>query len=197
MQNQWGHAGQLNNPKKVSGLMKIQKSIQLLLLIVAIGLFFSEAVGQVVETSSGKVEFIGLKKWTPKAIQEKLGYSSSDQLHYCAAELKKIGFPESSVMAYREDGKRYTVITVVEPQRVGQIQYRPKPLSSLRTPDEWRDLIQLVEEKKHLNGLLNYGSTLKQGVSTINPEIPAEPWCKLLQQRRSNKDYLVCIGTES
>jgi hypothetical protein len=176
------------------GLMKIEK-IRFLFLTVVIGLTAPNSPGQqVIETSTGKVEFIGLEKWTPKIIQEKLGYSSPDQLHYCVVELKKIGFPESSVVVYRQqDGKKYTVITVVEPESAGQVRYRLKPSGSLSIPDEWKELVQLVEEKKHINGLLDYGSTLGQRSKINDPENSVEPLWKLLKQRRSIKDYRIAL----
>ena len=56
------------------------------------------ALAQVVETSNGKVEFIGLEKWTPATIQEKLGYASPDKFHFCAADLKeRLKFADASV----------------------------------------------------------------------------------------------------
>ena len=66
----------------------------LLSLLIIIG-FSSVGQSQVVETSKGKVEFIGLEQWTPQMIQAKLGYSSTEALHLCAADLRKIlGFPD-------------------------------------------------------------------------------------------------------
>lgn len=167
--------------------------IRFLILLIVIVSFASTIQSQVVETSSGTVEFIGLEQWTPKIIQEKLGYNSSDQLHHCAASLKKIGFPDSVVMLYPEGDKTYTVITVVEPQYAEQVQYRSKPSASVAIADEWQNLMQIVEEKKFINGLLNYGSALGKKAITTDPQIKAEAWWKLLQERRSKKDYTLAL----
>lgn len=59
-----------------------------LILVILLWIFTcSQAAAHVVETSKGKVEFIGLEKWTAEMIQEKLGYKSVDNFHFCAADL--------------------------------------------------------------------------------------------------------------
>jgi hypothetical protein len=165
----------------------------LLLLLITLGV---NAVGhsQVIETSKGKVEFIGLELWSPQKIQEKLGYSSTDGLHFCAAELKKtLGFPDAAVNVSLEEGRLYTVITVVEPQYTERVQYRPEPSTSLATPDEWRDLLPLAEQRKFINNLLDYGQSLKGAVKVQKPYLRDsdldKSWWPLLQQRRSERDY--------
>lgn len=163
----------------------------LLLLLIVVGCG-SVGRSQVVETSKGEVEFIGLEQWTPAMIQAKLGYSSTDALHYCAAELKKrLGFPDSVVAVYPEDGKLYTVITVVEPQEAGRVQYRPEPSTAIPTPDGWRNLLAIVEQKKFINSVLDYGQSLKGAARVERPPVQDsdKAWWHLLQQRRSEKDY--------
>jgi hypothetical protein len=154
------------------------------------------ALAQVVVTSNGKVEFIGLEKWSPRMIQEKLGYDSTDNFHFCAADLKaKLKFPDASVVADREDGKKYTIITVVEPDRAQAIRYKPAPTGSVPVPDQWRDLTQLIAQKRVLNGLLDYGSTLKNAIDIDKPLISGEEtaWWKLLHQRNSREDFHLAI----
>jgi hypothetical protein len=166
----------------------------LIILILVLGT--ANALSQVVGTSNGKVEFIGLEKWHPKMIQEKLGYDSPDSFHFCAADLKdKLKFADASVVVDREDGKKYTIITVVEPDRAQAIRYQHSPTGSVPVPDQWRDLIQLVEQKRVLNGLLDYGSTLKNAINIDKPLISGEEttWWKLLQQRKSKEDFQVAI----
>lgn len=165
----------------------------LLLLLITMGL---SPVGQsqVIETSKGKVEFIGLEQWTPQMIQARLGHNSTDALHFCAADLrKKLGFPDSVVDVSREADKLYTVIAVVEPQYSNHVQYRPEPLMSMPTPDEWRDLLPVVEEKTVLNNLLDYGQSIKGAIKVEKPYLPAsyldKTWWPLLRQHRSEKDY--------
>ena len=85
--------------------LRVMKTRLLLLLLLTVG-FSSVSHSQVIETSRGKVEFIGLEQWTPQMIQTKLGHSSTDALHFCAADLrKKLGFADSVVDVSREEGK--------------------------------------------------------------------------------------------
>jgi hypothetical protein len=127
-------------------------------------------------------------------IQAKLGHNSTDALHLCAADLRqKLGFADSVVDMSREEGKLYTIIAVVEPQYANHVQYRPEPLTSMPTPDEWRELLPVVEEKKVLNNLLEYGQSLKGAIKVEKPYLQDsdldKTWWPLLQQRRSEKDY--------
>ncbi|HYP01339.1 MAG TPA: hypothetical protein VER76_14205 [Pyrinomonadaceae bacterium] len=176
----------------------------LLLLLVTIG-FSSAAQSQVIETSRGKVEFIGLEQWTPGMIQTKLGHSSNDALHFCAADLrKKLGFADSVVDVSLEDGKLYTIIAVVEPQYADHVRYRPEPSSSSPAPLEWRDLLPVVEQNRALNNLLDYGQTLKGAIKVEKPYLQDsdldKTWWPLLGQRRSERDYrqaLARLGGDS
>jgi hypothetical protein len=168
--------------------------IRLLLLLFVAACFSSAARSQVVETSRGKVEFIGLEQWTPQTIQAKLGHSSTDALHFCAADLrKKLGFPDSVVDVSPEEGKLYTIIAVVEPQYAARVQYRPEPLKSMPTPGEWRKLLPLIEQQKVINNLLDYGQTLKGASKVEKPFLQDsdldKTWWPLLKERRSEKDY--------
>jgi hypothetical protein len=119
------------------------------------------ACAQVVQTPSGSVEFLGLEKWTPREIQERLGYTSSDKLHYCAIDLKKLGFPEVSVVGYSDHGHRNTVVTVVEPEHAAEIVYRTAPSEHIPMPPEWNDVGKIAEGQEFLlGGILDYGRGL-------------------------------------
>src|SRR5215467_3650820 len=95
--------------------MRVARTAALLITAMVAGT--TSARGQVVHTSKGAVEFFGLERWTPEEIQKKLGYKSPDQMHYCAADLKKLGFADVSVVGSSENGRRLTFVTVIEPQR--------------------------------------------------------------------------------
>src|SRR5437879_11392896 len=125
------------------------------------GLVSSTACAQVVRTSTGSVEFLGLEKWTPVEIQERLGYASSDQLHYCSADLKKLGFPEVAVVGYSEHGHRNAVVTVVEPDRAAEVVYKSQPLQHVSLPADWENLKKFVKEPGFLQGgILDYSRNL-------------------------------------
>jgi hypothetical protein len=119
------------------------------------------ARAQVVRTSLGSVEFLGLEKWTPAQIQERLGYTSPDQLHYCAADLKKLGFPEASVFGYSEHGRRITVVTVIEPQRAAELIYKARPSAHIPLATQWQKLTNIAKNPTFLEGgILDYSRNL-------------------------------------
>jgi hypothetical protein len=118
-------------------------------------------VGQVIATEKGTVEFLGLETWSPERIQQRLGYTSPERLHYCAADLKGLGFPEAVVVGYTEEGRRYTVVTVVEPQRASEIVYKSHPNGNFPLPENWRTLEGVTKESDFLSGgILDYSRTL-------------------------------------
>lgn len=134
-----------------------------------IGIATPMACGQVVHTSTGSVEFLGLENWTPAEIQQRLGYSSSDRLHYCAADLKKLGFPEVSVIGYSDHEGRHTVVTVVEPQHSAEIAYKASPTRHLSLSPEFAKLKTITKQPGFLEGgILDYGRTL-EGALTKRP----------------------------
>jgi hypothetical protein len=171
--------------------------IKTLLFIIS---FFavSSVSAQRVETSKGKVEFIGLEKWTPALIQEKLGYESTDSFHFCAADLKsKLKFADASVTLDRWNGKSYTIITVVEPEYKHLVNYRPTPTGTIEIPASWQTLTKLIEEKMILNEILDYGSTLKNAVKNEKPvlENADTSWWKFLRERRNKEDFQIALKT--
>jgi hypothetical protein len=148
------------------------------------------ASAQVVRTSAGSVEFLGLEKWTPAEIQQRLGYASPDQLHYCAADLKKLGFPEVAVFGYAEHGHRNYVVTVVEPDRAADVVYKPQPSQHVSLSADWKNLKMLAKEPGFLQGgILDYGRTLP-GTHADSPWLadgtPQTWWPKLRGFRKEN-----------
>jgi hypothetical protein len=86
---------------------------------------------------------------------------SPDKLHYCAIDLKKLGFPEASVVGYSDHGHRNTIVTVVEPERAAEIRYKPQPSAHISPPTEWNDLSKIAEGPDFLGGgILDYGRGL-------------------------------------
>jgi hypothetical protein len=178
--------------------------MSLLVLLLALGAFAPTARAQVIETARGRVEFIGLKSWTPEMIYTKLGYDSLDKMHHCAALLKdKLGFADASVNNYVTtladlgDGEKlYTVITVVEPGDAGQVQYKPKPTKSIATPAEWGSFSQAIARQnisKVGYELQFYAGTFKNAIqldaASAPPPKQTPGWWGLLQQLRGKRDY--------
>jgi hypothetical protein len=139
----------------------------------------------------GAVEFIGLENFTPEAIQQKLGYTSIDQMHFCAQDLKAAGFPEVSVFAFRENGKRYTVITLLEPTRARDVKYVPAPLETAESFEYWSDLGSTVRDHQLLSGpVLDYGRTLPLASQSQNwlSDGTDQAWWKIARRYNSPKD---------
>jgi hypothetical protein len=88
--------------------------------------------------SAQGVEFIGLEETNRQTVEDKLDRLPDGRIHYCAADLKKAGFADASVNIYvARDRTLFTVVTVVEGKRSGEIQYRPAAVSDLPNPEVW------------------------------------------------------------
>jgi len=165
-------------------------------IILCTLLFNLSLLAQVIETSKGKIEFIGLEKWTPQLIQEKLGYDSPDQLHFCATALKqKLGFPDVSVFTHFEGNSRYKVITVVEPQYSNRVRFKSRPAGSVSVPSSWEELITVAEKdygQEVAYGLLGYGKR-QQKSTDVDKQKDAPAWWQLLDQRRTQDDYKLAL----
>lgn len=139
----------------------------------------------------GSVEFIGLESFTPETIQQKLGYTSIDQMHFCAQDLKAAGFPEVSVFTYRENGKRYTVVTLLEPARAQDVKYLPAPRETMQSFRYWSALETTARDPQLLSGpVLDYGRTLP-GASQAQPCLSdgfEHSWWKIARRYNSAKD---------
>jgi len=84
------------------------------------------------------VEFIGLEETTQKWAEEHLDRLPDGRIHYCAADLKKAGYADASVVIYIGDDKKlFTVVTVVEGKRAAEVIQRARPDRDLTRPAEW------------------------------------------------------------
>jgi hypothetical protein len=156
------------------------------------GFIALKAGGQVVETSSGSVEFLGFEKWTPTEIQKRLGYTSADKLHYCAADLKKLGFPEVSVIGYSDHGRRNTIVTVVEPEHAAEVVYKPRPSDHISVPQDWNDVTKIAGGQEFLQGgILDYGRGLPGalGDSPWLSDGTPQAWWPALRRLRAETDF--------
>lgn len=176
-------------------MMRARKSLLAVCCCLA-GLSSLNANAQVVPTSAGSVEFLGLEKWTPQEIERRLGYKSSDQLHYCAIDLKRLGFPEAAVIGYHENGRRVTIITVIEPQRAGEIVYKPSPAQHISLPKQWTNLYRAAGEPHFLEGgILDYGRILPNAL-TDRPWLSdgtRQTWWPAAQALQKGDDFTLAL----
>lgn len=178
------------------------------ILLFSIGLSFSGLLsGQVIETEQGRVEFLGLERWTVDALMDSMHhYSPSTSLHACAAVLKqKLGFAEAAVMHYHTTEGRYTVITVVESHRHEGVQYLEQPSGTILPNTAWTAGIRLTHHPQEFSlGLQSYEAVLagkRDSMYTaldqftgwgVQPDTIAALWAFLQQhQQRRNR----CTGS--
>jgi hypothetical protein len=84
------------------------------------------------------VEFIGLEDTTQKWAEDHLDRLPDGRIHYCAADLKKAGYADASVVVYiGDDRKMFTVVTVVEAKRAAEVRQRALPSREVPRPAEW------------------------------------------------------------
>src|SRR5690349_2380343 len=84
------------------------------------------------------VEFIGLEDTTQKWAEDRLDRLPDGRIHYCAADLKKAGYADASVVMYIGDDKNlFTVVTVVEAPRATEVRQRAQPDGDIARPDQW------------------------------------------------------------
>lgn len=104
------------------------------------------ATGQVVDTTAGKVEFIGLETTTPEqAMQPLVDAAKGGRPHLCAASFLKAGFAEASVRMMEPGGPVLWVVKLLEPAHKDRVQRRPTATGSGVQPSHWRDLRRHVE----------------------------------------------------
>jgi len=156
----------------------------------------STALAQVVETPRGRMEFVGLRNWDVPAIEQRLQYDSRERLFSNVLHdlTRKLGFAGALCTVYRENGRPYKVITVLEPEEVSRVHYLPEPAVSLPTPVLWIDLLKVAQERKFLNAILDYGSTLKGAITgeTLMSDVDKK-WFALLQERRTEEDFSLAL----
>ena len=169
-----------------------QRATLALLFVFLLGAPPSAKPSAVVKTSKGTVEFIGLEKWTPESIEEKLGYKSTDQLHYCAVDLKKIGFPEAAVIGYMNHGRRYSVVTVIEPEYAKDVAFLAAPRQKMSAPPTWNQILSAVQRPDFLDGgVLDYARTLPGAKRDLPPLSDGTPqtWWSALRKLSTSLDY--------
>jgi len=152
----------------------------------------STALSQIVETPKGRLEFVGLRNWDVATIEQRLQYDSREKLFSNVLHdlTRKLGFACAHCAVYRQDGRPYKVITVLEPEEAERVRYFPEPVIQLTTPAAWSVLLKVAEERKFLNAMLDYGSTLTSAITkeTLMSETD-ERWFVLLQERRTEEDF--------
>src|SRR2546425_8137362 len=144
----------------------MRTTLRVLFLVVFVWAGCPAAASQVVETTNGRLEFVGLEKWDIATIEQRLGY---DSLENPSCNLRhdltgKLGFADAHCASYAEEGRPYKVITVLEPESSGRIRYLPQPKKHLDTPPAGTELLKVVTEQEFLNTILDYGSTFEQAI---------------------------------
>lgn len=161
----------------------------------------------VIQTPTSTIELIGLKRWTVKMVEDSLAvYSPKDTLtaHACAAILRgKLHFADAAVSVYSgfdqaNPKKKYTAITLVEPQDSAQIHYKPAFRDSLATRAEWTSAYTAFTKN---NGLAQTAiQTPSFYAAHLSPEDSAqfakvEPLHALIASPRDTRQFEQAIRT--
>ncbi|MCX6120974.1 MAG: hypothetical protein NTX44_05100 [Ignavibacteriales bacterium] len=126
--------------------------MQSLKLVLAIACFtISISYSQVLQTSKGQVEFIGLSSWSPQKLLDTLSALEPDKpFGACAADLRfKLGFPDASVCVFFDGGKPYTIITVVEPSYSSLVKYKEPFRDTLALIQKWSKAFELFNSHQN------------------------------------------------
>lgn len=123
-------------------MMRVIWSI-LLLSLLAVGTSHT----QLIQTPSGPLEFVGLRRWTSDSLWQAIYRSAPGQgAHACAAVLKdRFGFADASVLAYPlGDSAIYWVVTVIEPEDSLRVRYRSTPVQAEPTLRGWAPVARIL-----------------------------------------------------
>lgn len=151
--------------------------------------------GQIYDIDKGKLEFIGLKKWTPEKIMQVLGYKSFNEMHACAADLKyRLGFPDAAVIiSYTPDKKLHFLVSAVEPQEQARVSFT-EPWASVITPDDWFTMTKqaTVEPNQFADGLRDI---FRQSTKLPEDAPPVKPqgWWNDLKKLSRESDFKTAV----
>jgi hypothetical protein len=179
--------------------MKQRLAAALACLPFSLLLFATPARAEVVETPEGTLEVLGLESWTVEKIRLALAERFPGvPPELSAMALGELGFPSVSIQSeLRPEGRTYTVITLVEPERADRVR-RKAPFPSSRVPlAAWQDMVDLVSKQPgSLQVVAAFFPAVGPGVAIPDAALetgPADPktvrrlW-KLVESRRSEAD---------
>jgi hypothetical protein len=105
------------------------------------------ASAQAVDTPAGRVEFVGLRRWTVDMIRDSMRvHAPGKPLGQCAAVLRGLGFPSAETIGF--GGTDYTLVMLVEPQDSARVRYRREPRDSQPVVAAWAEGYRLLRENR-------------------------------------------------
>ncbi len=192
---------------------------RLLLVFASIAMFGHRgATQQFIESAEGRVEVIGLKRWTAAMLADSLGLhvpgvslfqtkectkALTGKLHFSSVFIDKMIFAG-------QEGKsaQSVIIRLVEPQDSGRIVWRAEPRDSGRVQMAWRDLALVLGDSAmtyfhegEMEPLQVYGNFLQLGSDSALKKIAFMPWnrartllfWKVLKRHNAAKDRDLAI----
>lgn len=121
--------------------------------LVALAVFTLPSFAQnIVQEDGNTIEFIGLKKWTVKQLQDSVRkHDSRGKLGFCAATLKSnLKFCDASVIFFSKDS---LIITVIEPQDSLLVRRNAYFAGDVRLTREWDTFQEAFDAKVFEKGL--------------------------------------------
>lgn len=152
-------------------------------LIIFLFFLHINTFAEVFVTETGKIEFVGLENWEAKDLIDSIsGLNPNGRFHPCAATLKsELGFADASVLMYMDENKKfYTVVKVVESNRIDKIHYKNVCDYKLPVIEKFKNIEPLLGERNR-----DFDSALR----TYKYHTEAKP--------DSAKNIIEWMGTES
>ncbi len=190
---------------------------RLLRVVFAIALFSHRGASQqFIESPEGRVEVIGLKRWTAAMLADSLGLHAPGVSLFQTKECTKALTSQlhfSSVYIHKtiiggQENVQSVVIRLVEPQDSGRMVWRAEPRDSGRVQMAWRDLALVLGDsaltyfhEAELEPLQRYGQFLQFGADSALKRIAFTRWnptrtlvlWKTLQRHRTGNDRALAI----
>jgi hypothetical protein len=133
--------------------------------------------GNVVQTSNGRVEVLGLERWTIDGLEDSLrahaGYDlRTNGAHACGAVLRyKLHFADAAAIEARDSANApYWIVTVAEPQDSARIHHHFLPLDTTGGRPEWASARSVV--KAHRPATMAYLWTAAYTNGAKAPSVP-------------------------
>jgi hypothetical protein len=154
-------------------------AVALAALVVSSGTLSGQGtpIENVIQTPNGRVEVLGLQRWTIDGLEDSLrahaGYDlRTDGVHACGAVLRyKLHFADAAAIEARDSANApYWIVTVTEPQDSARIHHHFLPLDTVGGRPEWASARTIV--KAHRSALMAYLWTAAYTNGAKEPSVP-------------------------
>jgi hypothetical protein len=163
----WVGNGYLS-PVTEASMKPFLRSLALAMLLVP-----GPASAQVSMYGDTVVEFLGLRTWTPQALEaavRRVAPGTSLASHGCAVVLRdSLGFADAAVLSYSGMGSDtvWVSIRVVEPGDTGLVRYNEEQRTPQSVPGRWASLLEAVTNDRGAVSYFQHPEVLLDGADSI------------------------------